>query len=96
MEVFADVLGFIGVVLLAVPALHVNKYALLMARLANAKVRLRDDELAAKRDEVLKALATLRDDWKPWKAQCLLFGTIFAGLSYLVPVLAAICRAIKG
>ena len=96
MDVLANLLGLVGVGLLAVPAFHVNKYALLIARLAKPKVNIRAEELERKRKETLAELERLRDGWTPKKARCLVVGTLIAGLSYVVPVIGDIMHAVSG
>ncbi len=74
--------GLLGVVLLFVPAWHANKYAMLMARLGT----LHPTSLALrqKQQKTMQDLKKLRDSWTPWKGRALIWGTLLAGLSFLL------------
>lgn len=81
-----NLLGLISVVLLAIPAWHVNRYALLLARLS-PKVEVRSAAFEQRRADLQRKFQAHRDDWVPWKSWCLIVGTIAAGLSAAVPFL---------
>jgi hypothetical protein len=83
-NILIDILGFFGVGLLAIPALHASQYATQAARLSQARTHFADADLRKRRADILKSLQALRDDWRPWKANCLKYGTILAALSYLL------------
>jgi uncharacterized membrane protein len=89
--VAGNVVGVLGVILLAVPAWHVARYALLMARLSGKR-----DHLGAGLDSVvtqtMEDLEKLRDSWGMRKFSALIAGTLAAGLSYILPLIGlALC-----
>ena len=79
MKLLSDVLAFISLGFLSVPAWHLNHYAALAAKLTLKNVRIADDVAAERHRQLLKKVQDLRDQWKPWKARCLQIGTV-AGL----------------
>lgn len=89
MDIAAQLLGLVGVALLAVPAVYVAQYAALAAKLNKAK-----KNRGSGWDETVKtALSNLqakRDGWNKWMTAALLGGIGAAGLSYIVGLIAAI------
>jgi hypothetical protein len=92
MTLLIDILGLAGVILLAVPVWHINKYALLASRLANLRVRLDDPTLSARRVQIVQNLRNLQGDWKRWKALCLAFGTAAAAASYALSLISKLTQ----
>jgi hypothetical protein len=88
MGLWANITGLLGVLLLAIPALHVNHYALLIARISAPKVNVQSDAAARRRKELVNSLATLKSRWSPWKAWCLIGGTVCAAASYTLAIVA--------
>jgi hypothetical protein len=84
LNILIDVFGVLGVALLSVPIWHANKYAMLAARLSKIPTQYSDSDIETRRAQVQKNLQTLRDSWKPWKANCLKAGTVLAAGSYLL------------
>ncbi len=93
MQDLQNVLGLVGVMLLAVPAWHVNRYALLLARLS-PKVEIRSPAFEQRRAELQRKLQAQRDSWVPWKSWCLVGGTVAAGLSYAIPFLPRLLHGV--
>jgi hypothetical protein len=90
MDLLVNVIGFAGVLCLAVPALHANKYARLVARLAASKAPYKNPAVIAERGKVLVELRELQNAWTRWKANLLLAGVILAGASYLLGIAKAL------
>lgn len=91
LELAIGLTGLASVAALAVPALHANKYARLMARLKSSTTNYANQaEQQANRREALKQLAEHRDAWTPRKANCLVGGTVLAALSSAIGVLKAL------
>ena len=85
LELLGGVAGLSGVVFLAIPALHANKYGRLIARLNASNTRLGDQAAQERNREIARAaLKGLQDSWTPFKANCLIVGTALAGLSSLI------------
>jgi hypothetical protein len=88
-DLVANGLGLLGVILLSAPVLYANKYARLVVKLRAAGT-LGDDERSSKLDSVaLEALQEHQTKWTRWKSFCLLLGTTLTGLSYVVGLIKA-------
>jgi nicotinamide riboside transporter PnuC len=88
LNVGAQALGLLSVLLLAVPAFYAARYGKLLTNLyAAAGSRQHAPEAF---DEAARALTERRDSWTPRKAWCLRLGTMLAALSYLVALIAAV------
>ena len=83
---WANLAGLSGVVLLAYPALIVNRYARLLARLAGIPRDTADPFAAELRQRTEDGLVAIRDGWSLGKSLCLIGGTPLAGLSYALPL----------
>ena len=86
LNILVDVFGVLGLALLSVPILHANKYAMLAARLSKLSIDFGDADIAKRQAKVQENLKSLRDSWKPWKANCLKAGTALAVGSYLLSI----------
>ena len=84
MDLLVNLLGLAGVLCLAVPALHANRYARLAARLSASKAPYRNPAVVEERGKVVAELRELRDAWTRWKANLLLAGVALAAASYLL------------
>ena len=83
---WANLAGLTGVCLLAYPALIVNRYARLLARLARIPHDPTDDLAVELRQTTEQELAAIRDGWSRGKSGCLIGGTCLAGVSYALPL----------
>ncbi|SLN33841.1 hypothetical protein [Oceanibacterium hippocampi] len=84
---WSDIAGIVGVLLLAVPAWHVGRYALKAARFAGIR-RNFDAALQAELDATAAELEAIGDRWSYWKFALFVAGTFAAALSYAIPLLA--------
>lgn len=76
LPILVDVLTFASLVLLGVPAWHINHYAKLASRLAQLRLQLKFEPMAERHRQLKEKMNQLRDEWKPWKAWCLFAGTV--------------------
>jgi hypothetical protein len=83
--------GLLGVVLLAVPALHVNRYGRLLARTSGGEAT--SPALQKKRTQLLAKLKHIQESWTFWKGASLIAGTILAGISFVLGLLKALLAA---
>jgi len=83
---WANLAGLVGVGLLAYPALIVNRYARLLARLARIPRNSDDPTAAELRARTEDGLIAIRDGWSFGKSLCLIGGTALAALSYALPL----------
>ena len=83
----ANLCGLAGVVLLAVPALHVSRYALKAASLARLRPDVRKDpRLRRQLETTIGELNTTRDSGHRGKALLLIGGMVAGAASYVIPV----------
>lgn len=87
LPILVDVLTFLSLVLLAIPAWHINHYAKLAAQLSSLRVELRMSSLAERHRQLREKINKLRDEWKPWKAWFLFLGTIAGALAAVLSML---------
>ena len=88
-DVAADHLGLGSVLLLAIPAWYVARYALLSARLSG-KRDIMGQGLDAIADQTMTDLERLRDSWGMGKVLALIAGTVAAALSYIASLVGTI------
>lgn len=89
MDALINLLGLAGVLCLAVPALHANKYGRLIARLSSSRAAYRNPAVAQMRKDTLAELHKLQNGWTRWKANLLLAGVMLAGASYVLGIAKA-------
>ncbi len=88
MDTAANLLGLVGVALLAFPAFYAAKYGSLIVQVKNidpVDVRLKETH-----ERAIKRLADHQGEWRPALSWCLRIGTLFAGASYLIMLMKAI------
>ncbi|UYN97595.1 MAG: hypothetical protein KIT25_11935 [Enhydrobacter sp.] len=88
MDVAANALGFLGVVLLAFPAFYAARYGVLVAKLA--KIAPFDPLLRDKHKEAIEGLRNAQSEWGPGLSWCLRIGTVLAGGSYFLQLVKPI------
>jgi hypothetical protein len=81
-ETAANLLGFVGVLLLAWPAFYAARYGALFARLR--KIDPLDPRLAETHEQAKKNLQDKQGEWGPVLSWCLRLGVVCAAASYLV------------
>lgn len=84
----ANLLGLTSVILLAIPAIHVSRYALKAAKISALRPVFRNPRMRAQIDQTIGELNAIRDSWSDGKARCLVLGIIAGAASYLLPVLS--------
>lgn len=82
METIANLLGLIGVILLAGPAFYAAEYGSLVVR-ARAIAPV-DERLQEEHQKAIVALQNHQGEWRPFLGWCLKARTSFAGASYLI------------
>lgn len=90
MAAWASLLGLLGIVLLGVPALHLDRYARRVVRLRSLRSAVADAELARRRQALVAELVDLRDGWSRWKRYCLYCGIALAASGQLLALLNAL------
>lgn len=83
-------MGLAGIVCLAVPAWHANKYARLVARISGPEIVFSSPAAHTVREEARESLKQLQNQWTVWKSNLLIAGTILAGSSYIITLVAVI------
>ena len=81
----ANAAGLAGVLCLAVPALHVSKYALKAAELSRMRGQF-TGPLKTRVQRTVDELRDIRDSWNRPKSFLLIAGTCLSLLSYGIPV----------
>lgn len=84
----ANLLGLASVILLAIPAIHVSRYALKAAQISALRPVFRDQRMREQIDRTIGELNAIRDSWSDGKARCLVLGIVAGAASYALPVLA--------
>jgi len=87
MQTLANLFGVIGVLLLLVPILYVERYARLLHRLSKLKIEISSPAVRKRVAEIEHNLAEHKVKWHPFRSVCLIAGTLLCGLSYLLPLL---------
>ncbi len=91
LDIAVNLLGLIGVLLLAAPALYAAKYGMLAARLKTAgPIDPNNAEAKKIHDDTLQAIAEHQSEWTSLLSGCLKGGTLLAGLSYLLGLAKAL------
>jgi hypothetical protein len=83
-------IGLGGILCLAVPAWHANKYGRLVAQLARSRTNFTSPAVREARKRNHAALKNLQDEWTWWKSSLLIVGTALAGISYFLGMLKAV------
>ena len=89
-DFFINATGLIGILCLAVPAWHANKYGRLVARLSALPTEDIDPEILDIRHETFKALDEIRVQWTAWKSRLLVYGTVLTGASYALGIIKSV------
>jgi hypothetical protein len=90
-DLIINCIGLLGVVLLAIPALFVNSYGRMLAKLAklDGPTVMQNPALQRARRDLAAAIHRKQGDWTPLKGGLLVGGTALAGLSYLLGIIKA-------
>lgn len=87
MDLLINVAGLTGVALLAIPALYAEKYARLLSRLRSLGPIAGNPALVEAHQRALTSLEEHQKRWTRGLSFCLIAGTLFAALSYLLGIL---------
>jgi hypothetical protein len=91
LDIALNLIGLLGVLLLAAPAFYAAKYGILVARLKTAgPIDPNNAEAVKIHEDTLKELADHQSEWTPLLSRCLKAGTFCAGVSYLLGFVKAL------
>jgi hypothetical protein len=83
-QILVNLTGLSGALLLLYPAVHVARYALKAARLAELRHRF-EEPLRTELDRTQQQLSAIRDNWGRGKTYAFIAGTTLTVLSYALP-----------
>jgi hypothetical protein len=87
MQLAADVIGLISILLFAVPALYASRIARTVLTAKKPQVVFGDPEAEKWRNDIVKTFFELKDQWTPWKGWCLIGGIATGAISYVILLL---------
>jgi hypothetical protein len=95
-DIIINAVRLMGVVCLAVPAWHVNKYGRLVARLSESRVPFTNPAIHAAKKKAVEDLRSYQNKWTRWKSSLFLIGTFLVILSSLLGLLKPVLGSVVG